>query len=161
MKLRRTLAIVGITVMIAGGLTAVAGGAASAASSAAAAGDSQLCIDPANESPFCALDPTDVGATSQYGVFMSEALGSDWVYPTKPFNNTYSNNSSNTNYIVEAATDSCLQIDEADSWVVRLAPCIGDQAESWENWYNATTRRTEFVSTYFSGDDFFLPVPVI
>ncbi len=126
-------------------LVAVTAGGASAAT------DTRLCIDSPSGSRFCALDPTDIGATSQYGVVMAQGIGSEWVYPNTPANNSPTN-SSNTNYIVEAATSSCLQVNADGGYVVRLAPCIGDEAESWTNYYNPTTHRTEFVSAINFGN---------
>jgi hypothetical protein len=80
---------------------------------------------------------------------MSTGSASQWVYPTTPWQNTDYTTSANTGYIAEAASSECLQIDEADYRVVRLAQCVGDEAEMWENWYNPMTKRTELVSEYY------------
>jgi hypothetical protein len=35
-----------------------------------------------------------------------------------------------------------------EDYLVRAAPCVGDTAEEWKNYYNPKTHRTEFASVW-------------
>jgi hypothetical protein len=146
---RKIIPVTAAGIMAAAVLIGATGGPASASS-----GDSELCINPPDSSPYCAFDPEDIGLTSQYGVIMDQTDGSEWVYPTTSYTIAGYSTSSNTGSISEPPGGlGCLQIDQSDSDVVRFATCDADDAEMWINYYNSTTQRTEFVSAYYYPSD--------
>jgi hypothetical protein len=141
MKLRALSTVIAASIMTTGTFIGITGGTASATPSSA------LCIDQSGVGAYCAYGLS----TSQFGVIMSPYYSTQWTYPKSPYQDDYYSVPANTGYIQEGGTD-CLQLDEADYQVVRLTPCANDDADMWENWYNPTTGRTEFVSEdYYDG----------
>jgi hypothetical protein len=48
--------------------------------------------------------------------------------------------------IKQANVNLCMQLDAADNYLVRGAPCVGDFAEEWINKYDSFTHSTQFES---------------
>jgi hypothetical protein len=141
MKLRRIPVIAATGVMAVGTLIGVTGAGAASASTA-------LCVSDGSAGNYCAS-----AGSSQFGVEMSNIYASNWSYPTTPYQNTWYRTGSNTAYIQEAGTNNCLQLDHGDYNVVKLTPCVGDDADEWVNYYNPNTHRTEFISFWSEADN--------
>jgi hypothetical protein len=104
---------------------------------ASAASYTHLCIDAPN--------PIGIGCA------MSEGLGNflqvdypsssttNWIHPSV---------NGGVGSIQQANVNLCIQLDAAAGDLVRGATCNGDQAEAWENYYDASAGRTEFISIW-------------
>lgn len=84
----------------------------------------------------------------------SEGLG-DSASMDAPFsgmtNWSYPNTNGAIGEIKQANVNLCLQVDASAGGLVRGAKCINDSAEQWINFYNSYTKRTEFFSEYYLG----------
>src|ERR1700722_4868370 len=134
MKLSIISAIAAASVMLIG---------ATGAGSASVATPTYLCIDGTSNGTLCIgeqgsdlANPADV-ALDMNNYNLSTYL-IKWSHPTV----------SGTTGEIEDPYGFCLQVAADEDYLVRAAPCVGDTAEEWKNYYNPKTHRTEFASVW-------------
>jgi hypothetical protein len=143
MKLGRISVLAVAGVMTVGALVGIAG---AGKASAALMTPTPLCIDSTSVGNVCLYDAGSAGFGSR--AFWSAISPGKWTYPNS--DGAFGRITSNSNY--------CLQINHSDSNFVRYATCSTSDSELWINYYNPSTRRTEFVSYWnlFDNDGNFL-----
>jgi hypothetical protein len=134
MKLSIISAIAAASVMLVGAIGSGSGSASAAAPTYLCVdGNGILCI---GEQGSDLANPADVALDMDNYNLATYLI--KWSHPSV----------SGTTGEIEDPYGFCLQVAADEDYLVRAAPCVGDTAEEWKNYYNPNTHRTEFASVW-------------
>jgi hypothetical protein len=119
--------------MVAGALIGATG---AGTASADPANPTRLCVDSSSQGNRCILEPNALGANALLSA-LNSGEDEQWVYAD-----------TDSTWYIESYQATCLQVNAAGGYTVRNASCVNDAAEQWTNVYDATHKRTVFVSVY-------------